>query len=296
MDEIRLFMEENLVGVEPTASIREAAQKMRHHSISSILIGEDEDYTGLLTDTDLTRKFAAKNLDPDSTLVSSVFNNPIITMGAGYPMEDAYECMRKDNIRHLGVTEKDQLVGILSIKDFANYYHNKFCNETGESGEIQYFMNDSILSIEAKETVLSAVQKMAQHKVGSLIVSDAGRVKDVFSESSLTMNVIAAGRPLDTTPLSSILILNVIAMDCNQTMSSAYQKMRENNIRHLSISREKKIIGMLSIKDFVNYYNFKYCQCKNKEDQIGQHMHENLETVPETTSIHKAARIMKEKK
>ena len=67
MGEIRFFMEESMVAVEPTASIREAAQKMRHHSISSILIGESGNYTGILTDTDLTRKFVAKILDPDHT-------------------------------------------------------------------------------------------------------------------------------------------------------------------------------------------------------------------------------------
>jgi CBS domain-containing protein len=295
MDEIRFFMEESLVSVEPTASIKDAAQKMRHHSISSILIGKDDNYSGLLTDTDLTRKFAAKNLNPN-TLANSISNNPIISLDSKYPMEDAYECMRKNNIRHLGVTDNDRMVGILSIKDFANYYHNKFSGESGENGEIQYFMNDTVLSIEAEETVLNAVKRMAQHKVGSLIVSEAGKVKGVFSESSLTMNVIAAGRPLESTPLSSILVYNLVTMGSNQTMSSAYQKMRDNNIRHLSISRGKKIVGMLSIKDFVNYYNFKFCQGKNKEDLISQHMHESLETVPESTSIQKAAHIMKEKK
>ena len=175
MDEIRFFMEESLISVEPTASIREAAQKMRHHSISSILIGESGNYTGILTDTDLTRKFAAKNLDSNHTLVSMITNNPIITLDADHLMEEAYECMRKKNIRHLGVIEKDEMVGIISIKDFANYYHNKYCNETEEKGEIQYFMKDSVLSIEAEETVLNAVKKMAQHKAGCLVVSEAGK-------------------------------------------------------------------------------------------------------------------------
>ena len=59
-------MEESTVAVDPTPSIREAAQKMRHHSISSILIGESGNYTGILTDTDLTRKFAAKKPGPGS--------------------------------------------------------------------------------------------------------------------------------------------------------------------------------------------------------------------------------------
>ena len=90
MGEIRFFMEESTVAVDPTPPIREAAQKMRHHSISSILIGENGNYTGILTDTDLTRKFAAKNLDPDHTPVSMISNNPIITLDTDRLMEEAY--------------------------------------------------------------------------------------------------------------------------------------------------------------------------------------------------------------
>ena len=296
MDEIRFFMEESLVAIQSTVSIKEAAQEMRHHSISSVLITENGDYTGLLTDTDLTRKVAAENLDPEKTLASTIANNPIITLDASYPMEDAYACMRKNNIRHLGVTEKDQMVGILSVKDFANYFHTKFNQETGEKGEIQYFMKDSVLSIEAGESVLNAAKKMAQHKVGSLIVSDAGKVKGVFSESALTMDIIAAGHPLDTTLLSDILVHKLNTMDCNQTMSNAYQKMRENNIRHLSISNGKKIVGMLSIKDFANYYSFNFCQDQNQDNRIGNYMRESLATIPESTAVHKAAKIMKENK
>jgi len=294
MNEIRYFMEESLVSVDPTASIKEAAQKMRHHSISSILIGENENYTGILTDTDLTRNFAAKDLSPEQTTVSVIKTDPIITLDANRQMEEAYEYMRENNIRHLGITEKDEIVGILSIKDFANYYHNKFCQETGEKGEIQYFMKDSVLNIEAENTVFDAVQKMAQHKVGCLIVLEAGKVIGLFSDSALTMDVIAAGRPLRTTLLSTVLIRQLITMDYDKTMSDAYQKMRENNIRHLSISHGNKIVGMLSIKDFANYYSFKFCHSDAQEDQISNYMQENLETIPESTSVQKAARIMKE--
>jgi signal-transduction protein with cAMP-binding, CBS, and nucleotidyltransferase domain len=296
MDEIRYFMEESLVSVDPTTSIKEAAQKMRHHSISSLLISDNDNYTGLLTDTDLTRRFATKDLNAEKTPVSVICNDPIITLDASRQMEEAYEYMRTCNIRHLGITENDKMVGILSIKDFANYYHNKFSQETGEKGEVQYFMKGSVLSIEAGSTVLDAVQKMAQHKVGCLLVSEAGKVKGLFSESALTMDVIAAGRPLGSTLLSTVLVRQLITMDSSQTMSSAYQKMRENNIRHLSISRGKKIIGMLSIKDFANYYSFKYCQNNKPEDEISQYMQESLGTIPESTSVQKAAWNMKENK
>ena len=89
---------------------------------------------------------------------------------------------------------------------------------------------------------------------------------------------------------------SMVAVEPTASIREAVQKMRENNIRHLSISRGNKIVGILSIKNFANYYNFKYFQGKNQEDQIGNYMREKLETVPESTSIHKAARLMKENK
>ena len=89
---------------------------------------------------------------------------------------------------------------------------------------------------------------------------------------------------------------SMVAVEPTASIREASQKMRENNIRHLSISRGNKIVGILSIKDFANYYNFKFCQGKNQEDQVGHYIHEKLETVPESTSIHKTARLMKENK
>ncbi|MBT5029453.1 MAG: CBS domain-containing protein [Nitrospinaceae bacterium] len=296
MDEIRYFMEENLISVEPTATVAEATQKMRLHSISSILIGKGGQYTDLLTDTDLCRKFAPTDMNPERTLVTQITNTPIISMDGKRLMEDAYECMRSNNIRHLGVTEENNLIGILSVKDFANYFHNKFGQQDGEKGEIQYFMNGSVLSIEAKESVLKATQKMAKHKVGCLIVLDNGKVKGTFSESNLTMDVIAQGLSLDNTRLSSLVIGKLVFIDSTQVMNDAYLKMRENNIRHLAISRDQKIIGILSTKDFANYYSFTFGQSPSEEDQIDNFMQENLVKISQTSSVFEAAQVMKKYK
>lgn len=296
MDEIRYFMEESLVTVDPKTSIKEAAQKMRQHSISSLIISDNGNYTGLLTDTDLTRELATKNLNPNLNQVSDITSERMVTLEASCQMEEAYEHMRKNSIRHLGITEKDEIIGILSIKDFANYYHNKFSNEHEEKGEIQYFMKGSVLSISSDKTVLDAAKIMVQHKVGCLLVTESGKVKGLFSESALTLDVVAAGRPIETTLLSTILFRQLISMDCNQTMSDAYQKMRENNIRHIPISRGNKIVGMLSIKDFANYYCFKFLKDKTPEDEINHYMQEKLGTVSDSTTVQNAARVMKDNK
>ncbi len=295
MDEIRYFMEESILSITRGATAKEAAELMRKNSISSLLVGEKGDYSGFLTDTDLTRKLIAKNRDPEQTSVAAIASESVISMDADQSMADAYACMEEKNIRHLANSDDEKIKSILSIKDFANYYHNKPSQCDEEKGEIQYFMQSSIINIESYETVLTAAQKMAEKKVGALLVTEMGKAKGILSESAITMDVIAQGLDVITTKVSSILSRKLITIEESQSMSDAYQLMRDKNVRHLFATRGKKIVGMLSIKDFANYYNFKFCKKLSDEDKIKHYMQENLETVDETFTVLQAAEILKDK-
>ncbi len=295
MEDIRSFMEESIFTVDSEAPVKIAAELMRTNSISSLLVDKGGDYTGFLTDTDLTRKLVAKNLDPGQTKVSTIASKTVITREANLSMADAYDCMKENNIRHLAITEKGNIIGILSIKDFSNYYHNKHSQSDGEKGDIQYYMQSNIANIESYETVVKAAKKMAEKKVGALLVTEMGKAKGILSESAITMDIVAQGIDAETTKVSSILNRQLITIDYNQSMQDAYQLMRGNNVRQLFITRGKKITGMLSIKDFANYYNLKFCKKINDEDRIKHYMQENLETIPETMTVLQAAEIMKEK-
>ena len=295
MEDIRYFMEESIFTVDSEATVKIAAELMRTNSISSLLVAKGGAYSGFLTDTDLTRKLVAKNLDPENTKVSTIASKSVITMEANLSMADAYDCMKEKNIRHLAITEKGNIIGILSIKDFANYYHNKHSQDDGEKGNIQYYMQSTIANIESYETVVTAAKKMAEKKVGALLVTESGKAKGILSESAITKDLVAQGINAESTKVSSILNRELITIDHSQSMHDAYQLMRGNNVRQLFITRGKKIAGMLSIKDFANYYNFKFCKQINDEDRVQHYMQENLETIPETMTVLQAAEIMKEK-
>jgi len=296
MDEIRYFMEESILAINPEATVKEAAQLMRKNSISSLLVGEPGSYSGFLTDTDLTRKLVAKNRDSKQTTVAAITSPSVISMDADRSMADAYDCMKEKNIRHLAILDNDKITGILSIKDFANYYHNKHSQTSDEKGEIQYFMQNSIINIESYETILTAAQKMADKTVGALLVTEMGKAKGVFSESAMTMDVIAQDVNVATSKVSSVLKRELITIEQSQSMSEAYQLMRDKNVRHLFATKGKKIIGMRSIKDFANYYNFKFCKKLSDEDRVKHFMQENLETIDETLTVLQAAEILKDKK
>ncbi|MBC8284038.1 MAG: CBS domain-containing protein [Nitrospinae bacterium] len=295
MDEIRYYMEETILTIDSLATAKEAAEMMHENSVSSLLVDQGGKYSGFLTDTDLTRKLVAKNLNPEETTVSIIASESIISLDANLTMTEAYDCMKEKNIRHLVITDKDNVCGVLSIKDFANFYHNKHSKDCDEQDAIEYFMKNSIVNIESYETISAAAKKMAYKKVGALLVTEMGKAKGIFTESSMAKDVVAKGINTTEGKISAVLNPKLITIEKTHPMSEAYQLMRNNNVRHIFVSFSKKIIGMLSIKDFANYYNFKFCKQIKDEDRVKQYMQENLETIRETHTILEAAAIMKEK-
>lgn len=138
MDQIRFYMEETILGVTPDASVTEAAKYMLENRVGALLVNDDEKCLGIVTDIDFSHKVIAKDLDPKTTEVSAVMSRSLVTLDCEETMIDALKIMRQNNIRHLVVTENKKLVGIISIKDFSNYYNYKLDNKNGNEPSDPY--------------------------------------------------------------------------------------------------------------------------------------------------------------
>jgi len=122
MDKIRKFMSKNLIVVKVAATIQEAAMAMRDNDVHSVIVKDRNQYVGILTGVDITRKVVAPRLDPEQTKVSSIMERPLITLDKSLPMDEALLAMKKNQIRHIVVTNDSKVVGILSINDFVRYH------------------------------------------------------------------------------------------------------------------------------------------------------------------------------
>ena len=129
MDKIEQFMEESLLSLQPDASVTDAAKLMLEKKVGSLLVSDGSKHLGIVTSTDLSHKVLAQELDPAKTKIADVMAKPLITLDRDQSMKDAYRCMHQHNIRHLAVTENKEVVGVLSVKDFANYYYHEVENE-----------------------------------------------------------------------------------------------------------------------------------------------------------------------
>ena len=126
MDDIGDYMISPILSIDKESTVQEAAQFMVAHNIGSVLVKEFEEYVGIVTETDLTRKVLGQGLKPESTPIAEIMTSPILSMDRYLPVEEANRFMHKNKIRHLGVTEEDKIIGILSVKDLVAYFSKDF--------------------------------------------------------------------------------------------------------------------------------------------------------------------------
>lgn len=126
MDQVKDFLKPDIIEISSKSSVYEACKRMKEYNVGSILITERRAYVGIFTETDLLKKVVAENDFAASTVVSKVMTREIFYIDSGASMVAAFLKMQKKNIRHLVVKEGENVAGVLSIKDVANYYVHKF--------------------------------------------------------------------------------------------------------------------------------------------------------------------------
>jgi CBS domain-containing protein len=100
-------------------AIVEAARTMRDSDIGDVVVLEDGQVSGIVTDRDIVVRGVAEGRDADSTTVSEVCTTGIETIDPDSSVDDALRMMREHDIRRLPVTKNGRPVGILSLGDLA---------------------------------------------------------------------------------------------------------------------------------------------------------------------------------
>ena len=109
-----------------------------------------------------------------------------------------------------------------------------------------------IASISPDETVLRALEIMAEYDIGALLVLDGKRLAGVFSERDYARKVILQGKASTETKVREIMTEKVICVTLDRTIEECMAIMSEKHIRHLPIvDAEKNVISIISIGDVV---------------------------------------------
>lgn len=116
------YMSHDVRSVHKDVTLKEAARLLSKWKVGSLLVDDDRQYIGIITDTDLGRKGVAKGLDPNTTSVKACMSKPVVSIEDDEPLTAAIALMKTKAIRHLAVTEDRTIIGVLSVSDLLRAY------------------------------------------------------------------------------------------------------------------------------------------------------------------------------
>ena len=122
---LRDFMRKKLITIEESASVQEAANRMKDKNVSSlVVVDEISRPLGLITERDLVRKVCIHDVSTSKLIIKEIMSSPLITIDSNSSASEAADMMLRNNVRHLLVVDSksseglDKPIGIVTPLDF----------------------------------------------------------------------------------------------------------------------------------------------------------------------------------
>ena len=122
LQSIRKIMTHKLESIHSHETAQEAAKKMKHKDIGSLLVVDESGvHIGIVTEKDLVSKVCILNKKSTEICVDEIMSSPLVHIDYSATLEEAAKKMVDNKIQHLLVRNADKLVGILTTSDLSTY-------------------------------------------------------------------------------------------------------------------------------------------------------------------------------
>jgi CBS domain-containing protein len=103
--------------------------------------------------------------------------------------------------------------------------------------------------VRAGVSVREAAKLMTQRKIGAVMVGERSRLEGIFTERDILTKVVAVNRDPDAVTVGEVMTRNPDAISPNASAHEALQRMSDRGYRHLPVTENGQIVGMVSVRD-----------------------------------------------
>jgi len=137
----------------------------------------------------------------------------------------------------------------------------------------QVLRNQRLLHLDPSVSVREAARQMSSRHVAAVLVTEKDdRLDGIFTERDLLDRVVVAGLDPDTTPLVKVMTPTPATVSPSQTVRDALAIMDAKGVRHLPVAVEGRVVGVVSMRDFVGDEVAVLDKLHDMEAQYAEHM------------------------
>ena len=117
---------------------------------------------------------------------------------------------------------------------------------------IETLMKRDLISVRSDETAFGACLLMRVLNIGSVFVKEQGTIIGIVTESDIVKKVVSMSRIPEHTPVTEIMSTPVIGIGQDRPLFETADMMQQHGTRHLAVTRENEIVGVLSVRDMLH--------------------------------------------
>jgi CBS domain-containing protein len=171
---------------------------------------------------------------------------------ADHPVTEVFVALEQYNVRAVPICRGNEVVGIVEARDLINEalaLKSAFRKKVALRFTAADAAPRELISIGPKTTLKEAVDTMVKYNIGFLPVVEGGKLLGVISESDI-MKLVGTGADFNA-PVSTYMNEKPITINKQATLRDAAELMIKNNIRHLPVVEDGRVVAVLSVKDIV---------------------------------------------
>jgi signal-transduction protein with cAMP-binding, CBS, and nucleotidyltransferase domain len=245
MLKVRQALKESIPSAPPQTTVRAAVDVMRREQTDALLIGEQGTFTGIVTEVDIVHDVIASGLDPAATPIERVMSRPLREVEADCSIAEASEIMARERMRHLAVRDGGRIVGLFSVRDFLE-------TNSLPLAPARQVMSSPVHSVVLGTTARAAAIELKQQRHGSLLVTRSGVPVGIVTESDLVHKIVGRDLSPAETAVEQIMSAPLVSVDVNLPVESVRELMAKRRIRHLGVTEQGRIVGVISARDLLH--------------------------------------------
>ena len=262
------------ITVSKTSSVADALRKMVNDDISRVLISDDGEPVGVVTERDIGLFLLTEQTERkiDEVPITDLMSK-LVTVNHSASIEDCAQIMAERDIGSLGVNISGSTLGIITRTDLTRHYIENFVGEK-RVGDV---MTISFVSCHEDDPLYEALSSMISQKVSRIIVKNRAEkpvgvmsFRDLFRlsmvlgkeeeivDNSSGISVLFSRKGLisktgfgATAQVKEAMTVNMITVEHDDDLTMACITLIENDINAAAVLVNNKLTGILSKTDVV---------------------------------------------
>ena len=237
-------MSKEVATISPEEIVISAARIMSESKISCLVVIDQGNVTGIVTETDVLRRVGENGKDTYQTKLGRIMSSPVESVTSDLSILKASKIMGARHIKRLPIIDEGKLVGIVTQTELV-----RALTSYGLWRDVSEIMSRNIAGIQKHASVAEAAEIMTSRNLSCIVVMDGDDMAGILTEKDMLGRVVAQQRDPAITRMEEVMSFPVTTVPWNFSVFSASKIMEEMNIRRLVVTKDKCMCGIVTQTD-----------------------------------------------